>query len=98
MTTGFSNKRWKTPDVAWFDMESLEEGALFFMNMALADSKLEDGLEEEGVKCVAAEGENELWFTREEERRLLACASDRRRVNCVSDQEGISLGRRGQED
>jgi hypothetical protein len=37
---GAAMKDCKTPDPAWFDMETTEEGEVFFTNIALAEGAL----------------------------------------------------------
>ncbi len=73
-----SNKGGKTLDAAWFDLEMVDKGEVFFMNVVFADGRGEDKLqdkEEKPMECVRAEEDYELWLVREEERRTLTQAN-----------------------
>jgi hypothetical protein len=40
MAMKYSNEEWKTPDATWFDMETTEEGEVFFVNVVLAENEM----------------------------------------------------------
>jgi hypothetical protein len=57
---GCSNEGWKMANEVWFNIESVEEGKMFFMNVALAEDEVEDTGEGEHMECISMEEEYKL--------------------------------------
>jgi hypothetical protein len=61
-----SNKGWKMPDAAWFNVETREEGGGVLMDVPLAKDEVKDAVEEEHMKSISLEEKYELWLIRKE--------------------------------
>jgi hypothetical protein len=52
---------WKTPYIAWLNMEATEDGEVYFLNVALGGDK-DKPRSREGIDCITTEEEYELWL------------------------------------
>jgi hypothetical protein len=55
-----NNEGWKTPEAAWFDTKTKEEGEVFLVKVSFAEKDTDSRTEEVRVVCVRVEDEYKL--------------------------------------
>jgi hypothetical protein len=75
----------------WLDIETTEEGEVFFVKVAFTENDADSGAEEEGEDCVSFEEAYELKLVRNKDKRVLACANAQHKVRHISGKDEYIL-------